>query len=685
MSGQFKRILVTSALPYANGPLHIGHIAGAYLPADLYVKYQRAKKRDILFICGSDEHGVPITIKADQEKVSPQAIVDRYHAMMKKSFDDFGIDFDNYSRTSLPIHHKTSQDFFTVLNDKNILNEKIEKQLYCETDKMFLADRYVGGTCPVCKNEDARGDQCEKCGSYLNQVDLIDPKCRICGTSPIIKETKHWYLPLGKFQDDLKSWIGSKTDWKDNVVNYCNGWFKEGLQDRAVTRDLKWGVPVPLKNAEGKVLYVWFDAPIGYISSTKEWAEKIGQPDKWKDYWQSPDSKLIHFIGKDNIVFHAIVFPAMLMAHGDFVLPENVPANEFLNIEGKKLSTSRNYAVWLHEYLEKFQPDSLRYSIACNLPENKDSDFSWKEFQARHNNELADIFGNFVNRTVTFAHKYFDGKVPVFKNPKSIDIEVQGALMEFPDKIGGLYETFKNRDAVTETMNLARIANKYFNDSEPWKTRNSDLQQCGNTIHVSLQICRSLAILFHPVIPNTAQKIWTLLNLPGLVKDQEWSSATFFGLKEGSPINQPEILFVKIEDDAIQIEIDKLNKTTQSAETVPEIQAKPIKPEITIDDFDKIDLRVVKVLEAEVFKGTDKLLKLKVDLGIEKRQILAGLQQHVRPEELLGKKVVIVANLAPRKMKGEISQGMVLAIENAEGKLIPLFANEVASEGSVAK
>ena len=685
MSGQFKRILVTAALPYANGPVHIGHLAGAYLPADLYVKYQRANKRDVVFICGSDEHGVPITLKADQEKVSPQVIVDRYDAMMKKSFAEFGIDFDNYSRTSLPVHHKTSQDFFTVLNNKNVLTEKVEKQLYCEHDKMFLADRYVGGTCPKCGNTDARGDQCEKCGSYLNQVDLIDPKCRICGNPPIIKETKHWYMPLGKYQDQLKKWIDSKTDWKDNVVNYCNGWFKEGLEDRAVTRDLKWGVPVPLPNAEGKVLYVWFDAPIGYISSTKEWSNKIGEPNKWKEYWLQQDTKLIHFIGKDNIVFHAIVFPAMLMAHGDFVLPENVPANEFLNIEGKKLSTSRNYAIWLHEYLEKFQPDSLRYSLAANLPESKDADFSWKEFQARHNNELADILGNFVNRTVTFAHKYFDGKVPAYQNEKGIDAEVQRALLEFPDKIGGLYETFKNRDAVMESMNLARIANKYFNDSEPWKTRNSDLAQCGNTIHVSLQICRSLAILFAPVIPTTSQKIWGMLGLSGLVRDQHWHDAKTFGLKEGQLLNQPEILFVKIEDDVIQQEIEKLNATAASGEAAPKADVKPIKPEITIDDFDKIDLRVVKVLAAEIFKGTDKLLKLQVDLGVEKRQILAGLQQHVKPETLLGKKVVIVANLAPRKMKGELSQGMVLAIENAEGKLIPLFADEKAPEGSVAK
>lgn len=683
MADKFKRILVTAALPYANGPVHIGHLAGAYLPADLFVKYQRLKKRDILFICGSDEHGVPITIKADQEKVSPQDIVDRYHKMMQDSFKAFGIDFDNYSRTSLPIHHETSRDFFTVLNNKKILTEKTEKQLFCEHDSMFLADRYVEGKCPKCGADGARGDQCETCGSYLDQTELIDPKCKICSSSPVIKETKHWYLPLGNYQEQLQTWIRSKPDWKDNVVNYCEGWFREGLEDRAVTRDLKWGVKVPLPDADGKVLYVWFDAPIGYISSTKEWAAKQGQPDLWKTYWQKPDTKLIHFIGKDNIVFHAIVFPAMLMAHGDFVLPENVPANEFLNIEGKKLSTSRNYAIWLHEYLQDFSPDSLRYALASSLPETKDSDFSWKEFQARHNNELADILGNFVNRTFTFAHKYFNGKVPPLKNQKSADFEVEKYLTEIPEKIGALYETYHFREAVQETMNVARMANKYFNDSEPWKTRNTDPDQCGNTIHVSLQICRSLALLFQPILPDTSRKILSMLNQTDNIKNLDWSEAAFFGLKEGQELEQPEILFTKIEDEIIQKQIDKLIQPVQLA--VEKKPAETLKPEITIDDFNKIDLRTATVLEAEVFKGTDKLLKLQVDLGDEKRQVLAGLQQHIKPEELVGKTIILVANLAPRKMKGEESKGMVLAIEDQNGKLIPVFASDSVFPGATVR
>ncbi|MCA0447411.1 MAG: methionine--tRNA ligase [Bacteroidetes bacterium] len=683
MADKFKRILVTAALPYANGPIHIGHLAGAYLPADLYVKYQRLKKRDILFICGSDEHGVPITIKADQEGVSPQDIVDRYHKMMQESFKTFGIDFDNYSRTSLPIHHETSSDFFTVLNNKKILTEKTEQQLYCEHDNMFLADRYVEGKCPKCGADGARGDQCETCGSYLDQTELIDPKCKICSNSPVIRETKHWYLPLGKYQDQLQAWIRSKPDWKDNVVNYCEGWFREGLEDRAVTRDLKWGVKVPLPDAEGKVLYVWFDAPIGYISSTKDWAAKKGQPELWKDYWQKQDTKLIHFIGKDNIVFHAIVFPAMLMAHGDFVLPENVPANEFLNIEGKKLSTSRNYAIWLHEYLQDFSPDSLRYALASTLPETKDSDFSWKEFQARHNNELADILGNFVNRTFTFAHKYFNGQVPALKNQKPVDFEVEKYLTEIPEKIGSLYETYHFREAVQESMNVARMANKYFNDSEPWKTRNSDLVQCGNTIHVSLQICRSLALIFQPVLPDASKKILNMLNQSENLKNLDWSESAFFGLKEGQELKQPEILFTKIEDEMIQKQIDKLAQPILL--TVDKNLVEPLKPEISIDDFNKIDLRTATVLEAEVFKGTDKLLKLQVDLGSEKRQVLAGLQQHVKPEDLIGKKVILVANLAPRKMKGEESKGMVLAIEDSNGHLIPVFTPDSVLPGSTVR
>lgn len=682
MADSFRRILVTAALPYANGPVHIGHLAGAYLPADLFVKYQRLNKKDILFICGSDEHGVPITIKADQEKVSPQDIVDRYHVMMEKAFRDFGIGFDNYSRTSLPVHHETSQEFFSVLHSKKILVEKSEKQLYCTHDSMFLADRYVEGTCPKCKKEGARGDQCESCGSYLNQTDLIDPRCKLCGNPPEIRETSHWYLPLGKFQQQLEDWQAKHPDWKDNVVNYCQGWFREGLEDRAVTRDLKWGVKVPLPDAEGKVLYVWFDAPIGYISSTREWASKQGNPDLWKTWWKSNDTRLIHFIGKDNIVFHAIVFPAMLMAHGEYVLPDNVPANEFLNIEGKKLSTSRNYAVWLHEYLEKFPADSLRYALGCSLPETKDSDFSWKEFQARHNNELADIYGNLVNRTITFASRYFGGVVPPLTDPSDKDRDMEALLADAPARIGELYEAFKFREAIAETMNVARAANKYFNDTEPWKTRTSDLQKCGNTIHVCLQVCRALAILFSPVIPASSRQIWQMLAISDPLDTMEWQSASFFGLTDGHTLGTPGILFTKFEDAVIDEQIARLN---QPGPAVTTRTYEPQKPEITIDQFNAVDLRAGKVVAAEVFKGTDKLLKLQVDLGYETRQVLAGLQQHVSAESLIGKQVIIVANLAPRVMRGESSKGMVLAIENEKGKLVPVFLPEDGVTGSAVR
>jgi len=505
----FKRILVTAALPYANGPIHLGHLAGAYLPADIYVRYQRLKGRDVLYICGSDEHGVPITITAEKEGITPQQVVDKYHYMNKESFERFGMSFDNYSRTSLPLHHQTAQEFFLELYKKGILKEKTTKQLYCEKDRMFLADRYVEGICPVCGSPGARGDQCEKCGSWLEQTDLIEPKCKICGSTPVIRDTSHWYLPLGEFQKKLEEWMGTKTDWKENVKHYVYSWFKEGLQDRAVTRDLHWGVKVPIPEAEGKVIYVWFDALLGYISSTKEWAQKIGQPEKWREYWQDPDTRLIHFIGKDNIVFHCIVFPAMLMAWNEgrsdeiYVLPDNVPANEFLNLEGKKLSTSRNYAVWLNEYLEKFEPDPLRYALASILPETKDTDFSWKEFQARNNNELADILGNFVNRTLTFAKKNFDNRVPERFELEEIDKELIAKLKEHVDKIANNYENFRIRDGVFETMNLARFANKYFNDTEPWRMIKENPRRASTTINLCLQLVRALAILFAPAFSKS--------------------------------------------------------------------------------------------------------------------------------------------------------------------------------------
>jgi methionyl-tRNA synthetase len=657
-----QKILVTAALPYANGPIHLGHLAGAYLPADIYVRYQRLKGRDVIYICGSDEHGVPITITAEKEGITPQQVVDKYHYMNKESFEKFGMSFDNYSRTSLPLHHQTAQEFFLELYKKGILKEKTTKQLYCENDKMFLADRYVEGICPVCGSPGARGDQCEKCGSWLEQTDLIEPKCKICGSTPIIKDTSHWYLPLGDFQKRLEEWISTKTHWKENVKQYVQSWFREGLQDRAVTRDLHWGVKVPIEGVQGKVIYVWFDALLGYISSTKEWAQKIGQPEKWREYWQNPETRLIHFIGKDNIVFHCIVFPAMLIAWNDgrddkFILPDNVPANEFLNLEGKKLSTSRNYAVWLNEYLEKFEPDPLRYALASILPETKDTDFSWREFQARNNNELADILGNFVNRTLTFAKKYFENKVPEIFELENIDNEMISKLKEYADKIAENYENFKIRDGVFETMNLARHANKYFNDTEPWRTIKENPKRASTTINICLQTVRALAILFEPVLPFSARKIWKMLNLNDDIVKSGWDSAYQLSLKPGHQLGEPEILFRKIEDSEIEEEIKKL-KIASGEITEEKIE---LKPQITIEEFQKIDLRVADVVECERVKNSEKLLKLKVKIGNEERQIVAGIGKHYSPEELVGKKVIVVANLKPAKLMGIESQGMLLA------------------------
>jgi len=679
-----QKILVTAALPYANGPIHLGHLAGAYLPADIYVRYQRLKGRDVIYICGSDEHGVPITITAEKEGITPQQVVDKYHYMNKESFEKFGMSFDNYSRTSLPLHHQTAQEFFLELYKKGILKEKTTKQLYCENDKMFLADRYVEGICPVCGSPGARGDQCEKCGSWLEQTDLIEPKCKICGSTPIIKDTSHWYLPLGDFQKRLEEWISTKTHWKENVKQYVQSWFREGLQDRAVTRDLHWGVKVPIEGVQGKVIYVWFDALLGYISSTKEWAQKIGQPEKWREYWQNPETRLIHFIGKDNIVFHCIVFPAMLMAWNDgrddkFILPDNVPANEFLNLEGKKLSTSRNYAVWLNEYLEKFEPDPLRYALASILPETKDTDFSWREFQARNNNELADIFGNFVNRTLTFAKKYFENKVPEIFEIENIDNEMISKLKEYADKIAENYENFKIRDGVFETMNLARHANKYFNDTEPWRTIKENPKRASTTINICLQTVRALAILFEPVLPFSARKIWKMLNLNDDIVKSGWDSAYQLSLKPGHQLGEPEILFRKIEDSEIEEEIKKL-KIASGEITEEKIE---FKPQITIEEFQKIDIRVADVVECERVKNSEKLLKLKVKIGNEERQIVAGIGKHYSPEELVGKKVIVVANLKPAKLMGIESQGMLLAAVKDEKLTLITTLGEIESGSQV--
>ncbi|WP_044281177.1 methionine--tRNA ligase [Caldithrix abyssi] len=661
-----KRILVTSALPYANGPIHLGHLAGAYLPADIFVRFHRLKGSDVIYICGSDEHGVPIMLRARAEGVSPQDVVDRYHELNKKSFARFGMSFDYYGRTSSPVHHQTSQDFFRVLAEKEVFVLKSEKQLYDPEAKMFLADRFVIGTCPSCGFENAYGDQCEKCGKSLSPAELINPRSAITNAKPELKETTHWYLPLARFQKTLEEWIAKHDDWKANVLGQIKSWFTEGLSDRAVTRDLPWGVPVPQDvakkygvDATGKVLYVWFDAPIGYISATKEWAVQKGNPELWKTYWQDEKTRLVHFIGKDNIVFHCLIFPAMLMAHGDFVLPDNVPANEFLNLEGNKLSTSRNYAVWLEDYLQKFEPDSLRYVLASILPENRDADFSWKDFQARHNNELADIFGNFVNRTLSFAHRYFEGKVPPLHQLDDLDKELLSRLEEAPERLGELIDSFQFKAYVREFMDLARFANKYFNDKEPWSTRKTDKAACATTINLCLQTVSVLSVLSEPLLPFTARKIWKILNMG---QEHQWDEINKNRLPEGHLLNKPEILFKKIEDEVIEAEIKKLQAALENnAQMVPE-------EKIDYQTFQKVKLRVAKILEAEAIPKSKKLLKLQVDLGDEKRQIVAGIAEHYRPEALIGKKVIVVANLQPAKLFGVESNGMLLAA-SADGKL----------------
>ncbi len=558
MDDSAQKLLVTAALPYANGPLHVGHLAGAYIPADVYVRYQRLKGADILFICGSDEHGVPITIRADREGITPKEVVDRYHAVISKSFQRIGLGFDNYSRTSLPLHHKISQDFFLALNSKGFVTEQTIQQYYCGTCGRFLPDRYIEGECPHCHKGGARGDQCESCGRWLEPEQLIDPKCKECGSSPEMRATKHWYFRLSAFQEKLEKWQGSKSDWKSNVREFCSGWFKEGLTDRPITRDIDWGVPVPLPDADGKVLYVWFDAPIGYISSSVEWAEKQGQPDRWRDYWCDPKTRMIHFIGKDNIVFHAIVWPATLMAHGDFVLPDQIPANEFLNIEGEKLSTSRNWAVWVDEYLDVFPPDPLRYYLEANAPESKDADFAWKDFQAHNNSELADVLGNLINRCLSFTEKNFENRVPAATKCDDADRAVLEAIAQSTGKIAAALESFQVRRAVNEMMDLARTGNKYFNDSAPWKSLKTDRERCGSILNTTLQLLASLAVLMEPFLPFSAEKLWRMLNGPGSHREQHWNSIPDLRLPDGHPLGDREILFEKIEDGIIEEQIAKL-------------------------------------------------------------------------------------------------------------------------------
>lgn len=665
----FKRILVTSALPYANGPLHLGHIAGAYLPADIYVRFQRLKGRDILFICGSDEHGVPITVSADKEGVSPQKIVDRYHTMNKESFQKLGITFDNYSRTSLPVHHETAQEFFRILHEQGELIIKDSEQFYSESSKRFLPDRYVEGTCPHCAYEKARGDQCDQCGKWLEPGELLEPKSKIDGSTPILKKTQHWYLPMGKYAKTWKKWFEAKS-WKENVRNYCMGWYNEGLKDRPITRDLHWGVPVPLENTKDKVLYVWFDAPIGYISSTKEWARLKGDPDKWKTYWRDSETKLVHFIGKDNIVFHAILFPMMLKQVGDYILPDAIPANEYLTIEGRKISTSENYAIWVKDYLDLFPPDPLRYTLAANAPESKDTDFSWRRFQHRNNDELADILGNFINRILTFVQRYFEGKVPEKGSLNDRDKEILKEIKNTKEKMEKSFEHFEVRSAIRHLMDLCRAANKYFNDSAPWDSRKSDPAQCASTLNTCIQIARALSVLMAPILPDASRQLNHML---GLDKEFYWNDIAEKELDSGHVIRQPEILFEKIEDKIIDEQIHKL--TSLKVQTGD--QEKTVTPQIDYETFEKVDLRTALVLDADTVKGADRLLKLEIDLGDEKRTIVAGIAQSYSPDEMKGRTVIVVANLKPATIRGVESHGMLLAVSGNNTHALVTTNNDV--------
>lgn len=670
-----KRYTITAALPYTNGPVHIGHLAGVYVPADIYARFQRLQGRDVAFVCGSDEHGVPITIKAKKEGITPQQVVDKYHAIIKKSFKDFGISFDNYSRTSAKIHHDTASDFFKKLYDDGKFIEEVTEQFYDAEANQFLADRFVVGTCPKCGFEESYGDQCENCGTSHNATDLINPKSAITGATPSLKETKHWFLPLDQYEPWLKEWIieGHKKDWKTNVYGQCKSWIDDGLRPRAVTRDLDWGIPVPVEGAEGKVLYVWFDAPIGYISATKEWAAREGKD--WEPYWKSDDTKLLHFIGKDNIVFHCIIFPSMLKADGSYIVPDNVPANEFLNLEGNKISTSKNWAVWLHEYLEEFpnQQDVLRYTLTANAPETKDNDFTWSDFQARNNNELVAIFGNFINRVVVLTHKYYDGIVPEPSSLSEIDTATLNELKAYPAIIESSIERYRFREAQQELMNVARLGNKYLADEEPWKTIKTDEERTKTVMYVALQVASALAVLSEPFLPFTSNKLKNMLNinLSSIEGSLSWNdiSEQQALLPSGHTINPGELLFSKIEDEQIQQQLDKL-EASKKANQAANASAAPQKEMIQFDDFTKLDMRVGTILEAEKMPKAKKLLVLKVDTGIDVRTIVSGIAESFTAEEVIGKKVTVLVNLAPRALRGVESQGMILMTENSEGKLV---------------
>ena len=664
-----KRYTITAALPYTNGPIHIGHLAGVYVPADIYARFLRLTGKDVAYICGSDEHGVAIPMRAKKEGVSPQDIINKYHVIIKQSFVDFGISFDNYSRTSSKIHHETAAEFFTKMHNDGEFIEEVSAQLYDAEANQFLADRFVVGTCPKCNFEESYGDQCESCGTSHNATDLINPKSSITGNVPSLKETKHWFLPLDKHEAFLREWVleGHKKDWKPNVYGQVKSWVEDGLRPRAVTRDLDWGIPVPVKGGEGKVLYVWFDAPIGYISSTKEWAAREGK--NWEDYWKKDDTKLVHFIGKDNIVFHCIIFPSMLKAHGDYILPENVPANEFLNLEGNKLSTSKNWAVWLHEYLEEFpgQQDVLRYTLTANAPETKDNDFTWKDFQAKNNNELVAIFGNFINRVVVLTNKYYTGEVPLPGIFTEIDEDVLAAVKEFPYTIGKSIERYRFREASQELMNLARLGNKYLADEEPWKVIKVDAARVQTIMYVALQISAALAVVSEPFLPFTSTKLKTILNID---KSLSWSDIhekeVLLAVKH--QINKAELLFSKIEDKSIETQLEKLLATKRSNAQEKKVVA-PQKEVIDFEDFSKLDVRVGTILAAEKVAKTKKLLQLKVDVGIDVRTIVSGIAESFSPEDIIGQQVSVLVNLAPRKIRGVESQGMILMTDTLDGKL----------------
>jgi len=672
----FKRTLVTAALPYANGGVHIGHLAGVYVPADIYVRYLRLRGRDVLFICGSDEHGVPITIRAKKEGVTPQDVCDRYHKLIKESFEKFGISFSIYSRTTSDVHAKTATEFFEKLYEKGEFIEQESEQYFDEEAKTFLADRYIKGECPHCGNPDAYGDQCEKCGKDLSPTELINPHSTISGSKPVLRTTKHWYLPLDKAQPWLEKWIlADHSDWRSNVVGQCKSWFDMGLKPRAVTRDLDWGIPVPVEGAEGKVMYVWFDAPIGYISNTRELL-----PNDWEKWWKSQDTRLVHFIGKDNIVFHCIVFPAMLKAEGSYILPDNVPANEFLNLEDDKISTSRNWAVWLHEYVEEFpgKQDVLRYVLTANAPETKDNNFTWKDFQARNNNELVAVYGNFVNRALVLTQKYFGGKVPPCGELTEQDKEIIAEFRDVKTKVEELLEKFRFRDAQKEAMNLARIGNKYLADSEPWKVFKTDPKRVETILNLSLQLVANLAIAFEPFLPFSSEKLRNMINMSDLKWDNLGQTDL---LVAGHELNKPELLFEKIEDEVVEAQIKKLEETKKANEAA-NYKAAPIRADVDIEEFSKMDLRVGTVLECEKVPKADKLLRFLIDDGLEKRQILSGIAKYYKPEELLGKQVVFIANLPARKLRGLDSQGMILSAVNNDGSLSVITVDRPVKPGS---